>query len=247
MLTARQRLAGGRARCLLAATVAIVATGLSAAPALAASPLAIKMSHVNPFGAQGGFDPLTEAGAEKEGKAFGRESAGNAYTITVTNTGTEPTTGPATVKDKLPAGVVLIGSNIAEEAAGTGWECTVTNGGSESECSNAEPLLAGKSYEPITLHVYVGANTAPPATSVATVVNKASVSEGGVVSAETTEQEGETRITPAVPFGIASFATQVDESLGKPLVQPGGVGTRSPSRPNSYSTTPPNRKPAKSS
>src|SRR5262249_3966760 len=130
MPAAIERLAGRRGRRLLLAAAAVGALALSADPATAAAEpvLGITMTHLNPYGVQAGqcpsgkaepqaqepcgVDPFTEKEAGDKGETFARESAKNAYTITVKNTGTE-TTSPVTVEDTLPAGMVLAGNQEA--------------------------------------------------------------------------------------------------------------------------------------
>lgn len=89
-------------------------------------------------------------------------SSGDAYTITVNNTGNDSTSGMVAVADALPAGLT------ATAIIGTGWNCdlgTVT-------CMRSDTLDAGSSYPPITLTVDVD-----PGLS-GMVVNSAGVSGG---------------------------------------------------------------------
>jgi uncharacterized repeat protein (TIGR01451 family) len=88
---------------------------------------------------------------------------GAPYTITVTNSGSAPTSGPVTVTDVLPAGLIAI------SIAGSGWNCTQPAG----PCTRSDVLAAGASHPSITLMVSVAVN-APPS-----VTNIASVSGGG--------------------------------------------------------------------
>jgi hypothetical protein len=243
MLTAKVGRAGPCRRCLLVAAVAVGAMGASAAPALAAAQWGITMTHANGYGTGGGSDPYA-----RSGKTFARESAGNTYKITVTNMGLATTTGPVEVVDELPAGIVLFGSIVSAEPpqaekeqvevvhgpefSAPEGQCTTGGasegiiGASEVKCSTSKELAPGQSYMPITLEVYVSPQAAPPSTNVATLTNVARVSGDGGVS-ETTKKEGETTITPAVPFGLASFITNVGElespfgepSLANPLKQ----------------------------
>jgi hypothetical protein len=94
------RVPGRRRRFLLAAALAVGATGVFAPPALAAAKWGIAMTHANPFGLQaascpGGHESLPgepDCGVDPfsgSGKSFARESGFNAYTITVKNTGNE--------------------------------------------------------------------------------------------------------------------------------------------------------------
>jgi uncharacterized repeat protein (TIGR01451 family) len=95
--------------------------------------------------------------------SFTQGQTGATYTITVSNSGTAPTSAILTVIDTLPAGLT------AASIGGTGWGCTQPAG----PCTRSDVLPAGGSYAAITLAVNVAAN-AP-----ASVVNIATVSGGG--------------------------------------------------------------------
>jgi hypothetical protein len=247
MRAALQRLAGRRGRFLLLVALAVGVTAAYAAPALAAAKWQITMTHANAYGQEAsegchtgkpepeaeppcGVDPLTELtgdeGAGGNGETFARESAWNAYTITITNTGETTSAGKVTVVDHLPAGMLLAGEKGGEpdEASGGGWtggenkQCKILAGGVGAECFTEETAAKGESFEPITLHVRVTPQAANPSTNVATVSGGGAVPE----SVSTTEEEGETKVTEAVPFGIVSFTTNAVESLGNPFSQAGG-------------------------
>jgi uncharacterized repeat protein (TIGR01451 family) len=206
ILAALQRVGGGRSRrrasAAAAAAVVMALSGVCAAPAFAAPQWELKMSHANAYGAQKGLDPFTGSG-----ETFARESGQNTYTLTVSNPG--PTTsGPVTVKDRLPAGIVLQNGGLDgtkqedEVTHGPEWECTVSADGSEVTCTTSKPLETLKAYSPITLHVYVNPVTplgsSPP--------NVANVTGGGNGNTEATAEE-KTTVTQAVPFGVNSFTT----------------------------------------
>jgi uncharacterized repeat protein (TIGR01451 family) len=213
-----ERLAGRWRGRILLALVAVVATGVAAPTALAAPAVSITMKRANPYGLHGGVDPYTMSG-----ETFAKESGDNTYTLTVTNNGTEPTTGGVVVRDKLPPEMVLAGNEtgqlekeIPEVTHGKEWACAVAAGGVSVECSSSEPLEPGKSYGPIILHVQVNRGAANPSKNVATV------SGGGAPEASTTPAEGTTTVTEPVPFGIKSFTSSVVEQLGNPFTQAGG-------------------------
>jgi uncharacterized repeat protein (TIGR01451 family) len=94
---------------------------------------------------------------------FSQGQAGATYTLTVSNSGTGPTSGSVLVTDSLPASLTATG------ISGTGWACTL----SPLMCGRSDALLPGSSYAPITLTV----NVAPDAPS--SVTNMAAVSGGG--------------------------------------------------------------------
>jgi len=89
---------------------------------------------------------------------FRQGQVGAQYTITVTNSGTAPTTAAVTVADTIPATLTVTG------AAGTGWNCTTA-----ISCTRSDVLAAGASYPPIVVTLNVGASTPPNVTNTATV------------------------------------------------------------------------------
>jgi hypothetical protein len=120
---------------------------LTAAPALAAPTWGITMEHHNAYGTQGGVDPYTGSGT-----TFDRESGFNAYTIKVTNTGTEtagghgvgdtlscvggPSSGVSLTYQWLRNGAVISGATgasyqIQSADEGTALQCEVTASSAE--------------------------------------------------------------------------------------------------------------------
>lgn len=138
---------------------------------------------------------------------------------------TEPTipstseiTGPVTVTDHLPSGLVFAAGGAV--TAGSGWEggsgegnCEGEGGGTNVTCRTSKPLAPGESYAPITVHVR--ATGEAPA---AGVTNTAAVGGGGA-SASVSDL---TTIAPATPFGIQSFTTSLTDPLDGPFTQAGG-------------------------
>jgi Divergent InlB B-repeat domain len=169
----------------------------------------LSLEHHNPYGAQGGVDPFTGSGT-----TFDRESGGNEYKITVTNTGEAATSGVVTVVDQLPEGIVLAGTTTEEvpEVSGEGWTCTVLTGASTATCTRSNGLSSREAYPPIILHVHANPGAANPSTNVV------SISGGGAATA--TASDPTTIAT--VPFGVQSFTTSVTEALGNPFTQAGG-------------------------
>src|SRR5439155_241419 len=94
---------------------------------------------------------------------FTQAQTGATYTITVTNSGTGPTSGVVTVTDTLPSGLT------ATAISGTGWTCTLAT----LTCSRSDVLAASASYPAITLTVNVANNAA------ASLSNSVTVSGGG--------------------------------------------------------------------
>jgi uncharacterized repeat protein (TIGR01451 family) len=94
---------------------------------------------------------------------FLRPQTGAIYTITVSNVGTVDTTALVIVDDTLPAGLA------ATDISGLNWNCTL----SPLQCTRGDVLVAGTSFDPITLTVNVANNAA------SSVTNTAKVSGGG--------------------------------------------------------------------
>ena len=79
--------------------------------------------------------------------SFLQGQVGATYTLTVSNIGGGPTSGPVTVNDTVPAGLT------PTAAAGAGWVCNIA--GQAVSCTRADVLNAEASYPPITLTVNV--------------------------------------------------------------------------------------------
>ncbi len=142
------------------------------------------------------------------------------------------TRGPVSVEDRLPAGLVVGGTDEYTgpdpEVTAPGWngnpgegKCKVVSGGAAVACTNSSPLAPGASYGPITLHVHVS-DEAPVGTPPDGGVTNVATVYGGGGSPASASASDPTAIAPAVPFGISTFTTSVVESLGSPFTQAGG-------------------------
>ena len=130
--------------------------------------------------------------------------------------GNSEVTGPVSVADQLPAGLVFEGANQtngSDEVSGEGWSCDIGTGAKSFGCTRSDALPPGESYPPISAHVTVQKAAASQ------VTNVAAVSGGG---AATTDVYDPTIISPAVPFGIEQFTTTVTNQEGSPFTQAGG-------------------------
>ena len=103
--------------------------------------------------------------------SFTRGGTGT-YTLTVRNTGDQPTSGTITVTDTLPTGLTFA------SAAGTGWACSAS--GQTVTCTSSTAIPVGGSSA-FTLSVNVAADAG--AASGNSVTNSASVSGGGEAAA----------------------------------------------------------------
>ena len=81
------------------------------------------------------------------------------YLLVVENVGSQPTSGPATVVDALPAGLT------ATSLSGRGWNCSLAT----LTCTRADELGPGKSYPPIRLTVTLAVDAPSSVTNTATV------------------------------------------------------------------------------
>jgi uncharacterized repeat protein (TIGR01451 family) len=131
--------------------------------------------------------------AETRSGPFAQGQGNAVYTITVTNSGTGPTSGTVTVTDTLPAGLTLVSIS-----GGSEWSCPA--GG--TICTSTASINAGASYQAITLTVSVAPNALP------FVPNQVSVS--GCCSATAVE----TDITPVLGVFLGTTSILVTPAAG---------------------------------
>lgn len=129
---------------------------------------------------------------------FTQGQVGATYTITVTNSGTGPTTGTVTMADTLPTGLT------ATSLVGSGWNCTLAS----VSCTRSDVLAAAGAYPAITLTVNV-ASSAP-----ASVTNSAAVSGGGETTTSNDTATDPTTIT-GLPDMIVTSAHTGNFSQGQ--------------------------------
>ena len=110
-------------------------------------------------------DPIAIS-ATHSPEPFRRGQTGNTLTLTVTNTGDQPSDADpvggsvVTVRDQLPPGL------RATSASGPGWTCS---GSGTRTCRRTDTLAAGASYPPITITVDVAADAPTTITNSPTV------------------------------------------------------------------------------
>jgi len=143
--------------------------------------------------------PMCDAGAFESGIApdltvakthadpFISPSTGDTYTITVSNSGNDSTTGTVAVADSLPSGLT------ATAISGSGWSCTLGS----LTCTRSDALAAGSSYPPVTLTVDVD-----PGLS-GMIVNSAAVSGGGEANTGNDVANDSTNLVPPPDLTIA--------------------------------------------
>jgi uncharacterized repeat protein (TIGR01451 family) len=126
---------------------------------------------------------------------FVQGQIGRTYSITVSNSGSAPSSGTVSVVDILPAALT------ATAMSGSGWNCTVAS----QTCTRDDALAVNASYPAITLAVNVAVN-AP-----SNVTNVAVVSGGGQVFTSNDVVSDPTKIlsTPTNLIATAISASQV--------------------------------------
>ncbi|MFO0205054.1 MAG: hypothetical protein ACK54L_02705, partial [Betaproteobacteria bacterium] len=96
------------------------------------------------------------------------------WRITVANRGTQPTSGPVTVEDRLPPGIRLAA------APSGGWTCSGAAGGQAFSCVTNAVIAAGTTLaEAIMVPVRVSADALPAGVNSASFDNALLVSGGG--------------------------------------------------------------------
>jgi uncharacterized repeat protein (TIGR01451 family) len=128
--------------------------------------------------------------------AFRQGDGADTYTITVSNAGAAPTSGPVTVADILPAGLT---PTAADRGTINGW--SVTTSGQTVKATRSDPLAADASYPALTLTVGVSA-TAP-----ASVTNTAAVAGGGEVKTSNDAAVDVTAISQVADLSISKTHT----------------------------------------
>jgi len=136
---------------------------------------------------------------------FAPSSTGDQYVVTATNVGGEPTSGPVTVEDLLPATGVEATAVGASSATGSGeafqqqpLSCPAPPLTSPIKCTFAGAVAPGDSLR-YTVTVKV------TALGSASLQNAVTVSGGNAQTSSSHEQKVLT--TEPAPFGIASFST----------------------------------------
>ena len=127
---------------------------------------------------------------------FLRPQTGATYTITVSNVGSVDTTALITMDDTLPAGLT------ATDISGLNWNCTL----SPLQCTRGDVLVAGTSFDPITLTVSVANNAA------SSVTNTAKVSGGGETNTANNTASDVTQIDAALL--LSAQTTNVSVAAG---------------------------------
>ena len=140
--------------------------------------------------------------------SFTQGQSGAQYSLLVSNSGPGPSSGPVSVIESIPAGLLLV------SITGPGWTC------GSAICNRSDALAAGSSYPAITVTVNVASN-AP-----SQVVNQA-ILTGGITATDPTT------ITPAP--GCSFSLNSLSAALNSTGTSTGGF---LPSVPQSLTLTP---------
>jgi hypothetical protein len=141
-------------------------------------------------------------------------AAGNRYQLTVSNTGSEPSSGELTLTDRLPAGLTLAGVEAKESEEGAVWSC-VEGEPSVVSCTFPESLPMGGYAPSLALEV------SAPSESPVPLTNTVDVTGGGAAGTASTAQS--TLVgTGAQSFGITEFSMEARNEAGEVEQQAGG-------------------------
>ncbi|MGH2910968.1 MAG: hypothetical protein ACRDJ3_00680 [Solirubrobacteraceae bacterium] len=154
----------------------------------------------------GGTNTITQESAMSV-KAFARDR----YTVTATNTGSQPTTGITTIADNVPSQLAVVSAKVEERPSRQSNECTISP---SVVCEYGEPVALGAKLV-VTIVV---ASKSPSLTGA--VVNKAAVSGGGA-AASVGVSESTPMNTGAASFEIEQFAFEANGIDGQPDMQAG--------------------------
>ncbi len=168
--------------------------------------------------------PVLKLGLTSTPKTLPRTDEAVFYEATVTNVGSNPTSGPVTVSFDLPSGnetrAIFVHREGDHNFPPMGWDCvnlTALEGQNASvTCTREDPLGTGKSYFSIGVDVYLGADAPDVGTT------KVTLSGGGATGA--VSKEATYTFTPGIPFGAIpdDFATKVADELGNDNTTAGG-------------------------
>ncbi len=109
-----------------------------------------------------------------------------AYTVTVSNVGSSPSSGVITVTDNLPAGLGFV------SASGSGWSSSVS--GQTVTCTNPASLAPG-ALSSVTITVSVGTTVAGTVTNVAVVSNPSDTNPNNNTATDPTIVIGQTDLS----------------------------------------------------
>jgi hypothetical protein len=143
------------------------------------------------------------------------------YSVTVKNTGNEPTAGTVSFEMSMPAGEkssLYLGPSNFGVTGGTGWSCSgqPPSGGQPAKalCTRSDPLPAGASYPTLTIVAAIGED-APDH-----VVLGATVSGGGSAGPATASDTFD--LGPRRVFALNGLDSEVIDPNGNDYTQAGG-------------------------
>jgi hypothetical protein len=133
------------------------------------------------------------------------------YTVTITNVGSMPTSGPLVITDTVPHGLKAIALQGEDLETGNEWGCQPVN----APCTYSEPV---QPHDTLVIRVQVEV-LAP----VGAVTNRVTVTGGGAPPVTTSEPLTLPNTVGATPaaFDLAAFNFEADDEGGRPVTQAG--------------------------
>ncbi len=112
------------------------------------------------------------------------------FSLSVSNVGGRPTTGPVVLDDTLPAGLAIV------SASGDGWACGVDGAGNALHCERSDVLAVGAAFPVVNVLVNV-LETAPDA-----LVNTGITGGGGETNTSNNRDDDPVAITSVADVAI---------------------------------------------
>jgi hypothetical protein len=187
--------------CVVAAALAALSVGTASSTADAASRVAWEVETI------------------AQPTSFGATDTEDAYAVVVTNVGSAPSSGPVTLRDRLPAGVVSAG----EPRTGGEWNCTEETAG-EIACVTENAIPAVTPAHAVLIPVALASGAA------GSVENEVQVSGGvaecgqtGAPACPSATATTTTALEQApTAFGLLGFAGGLFDGFGQPFTEAGG-------------------------
>ncbi len=161
--------------------------------------------------------------SSSHGAAFVRGTS-DSYTLGVQNVGSQTATGPVTVTDTLPAGIV------PGSASGVGWNCSTVS--ATVTCTHAGDLAVGASLPAITVPVTIGESAASSSVNAPTVSNGSDTNPANDTASDSTTVTSNADISTTISQSPSSVV-----AAGSPLVYTITTTNNGPSAASGVTTT----------
>lgn len=162
--------------------------------------------------------PAPDLGIDKRHSGSFRVGEAGIYTLTITNTGIDPTSGPIVVTDTLPFGMTFAA------VTGANWNCGGT--GTTVTCVRNTAIAPG-SLATITLTVNVSSSTAQLAVNTATVASDGDTnSANNTTSDPTNVMGGTTPLATPTAMIVPTTPPSTPGATATPRTRPARMGVR---------------------